>query len=281
MNFVSFPKLGIELNLKETVNFFGLIDVYWYGIIIGIGMVTAIMLAMGEFKRNGYKTDDLLDFVLFALPLGIVGARLYYVIFAWEKFKDADFFKQLYNIVAIWNGGLAIYGGIIVGAVIAVIWAKIKKVPFLWFADIGATGLFIAQSIGRWGNFVNAEAFGGKTDLPWGMIVDGAHIENGPFGPCHPTFLYESLWNLTGFIVAYFIIRRFAKTDGYRFAYYLMWYGVGRYLIEGLREDSLMVNLWIFGEERVSKLVASLCVLMGIAVVFYIKMAKKKSFREK
>lgn len=268
MNTVSFPNFGLTFQFNETVNIFGL-RIYWYAIIIAIGMLTAITIAYFEFRKKGISTDDLADFVLFAIPLGIVGARLYYVIFNFEPYRENPM-----EIFQIWHGGLAIYGGIIVGCIVAIVFTRVKKIRFLWFADIATIGLFIAQSIGRWGNFVNAEAFGGLTDLPWGMVVEGPGVEPySPFGPCHPTFLYESLWNLTGFLISYFIIHKFVKKDGCSFAFYLIWYGLGRALIEGLREDSLWL---IDGVIRVSQLVAMCSIVIGIITVLYIIRREKK-----
>lgn len=265
INHVSFPNFGLNFTFCETVKIpFTNIHLYWYAIIIAAGMFTAIAIAFREFKKHSISTDDLSDFVLWAIPLGILGARCYYVIFEWDYYS-----KHLSKIAAIWEGGLAIYGGIIVGAIVAIVWCKLKKVPFLWFADVATCGLFIAQSMGRWGNFINAEAYGGATDLPWGMTVNGQ-------GPVHPTFLYESLWNFVGFIISYFVIRRLSETDGYSFAYYLVWYGVGRFFIEGLRADSL----YIFGNIRVSQVVAFVSIFIGMGVLFYIKSRKKSAKHE-
>ncbi len=258
INNVSFPKLGLEFRFEEAVNIFGF-DIYWYGIIIGLGMAIAVGIAFFEFKKKGLKSDDLIDFVLFAIPLGILGARMYYVVFEWDYYS-----KHLDELLALWEGGLAIYGGVIVGAIVAIIFTKIKKIPFLWFADIATCGLFIAQSMGRWGNFINAEAHGGLTDLPWGMITNGT-------GPWHPTFFYESMWNLFGFIISYFVIHKFCKTEGWSFAYYLIWYGVGRFWIEGMRTDSL----YLYGDIRVSQVVAMVSILLGIGVICYTIYQKK------
>lgn len=268
MNHISFPKLGLEFHLNETINVFGF-NIYWYALIIATGMLIAITIAFFEFKKHGLNSDDLADFVLFAIPLGILGARLYYVIFDWSYYA-----QNPGDILAIWKGGLAIYGGVITGSVVAIVFTKIKKISFLWFADVATVGLFIAQSLGRWGNFVNAEAFGGLTELPWGMIVDGPDVKPySPFGPCHPTFLYESLWNFLGFLISYFIIYRLLKTNGFSFAFYLIWYGAGRFFIEGLRTDSL----WLIQDViRVSQLVAVVSVVGGIITLFYIKNREKK-----
>lgn len=265
INNVSFPSLGLDFTFSETITIpFTKIEIFWYAIIIATGMTVAGLIGWREYKKAGKTGDDLCDFLLFALPLGILGARLYYVIFRWDLYKD-----NLSEIFAIWNGGLAIYGGIIAGAIVAIIYTRVKKYPFLWFADVASFGLFIAQSMGRWGNFINAEAYGGPTDLPWGMVVNGV-------GPVHPTFLYESLWNITGFLVSYFIIRRVKKTDGLCFAYYLIWYGIGRFFIEGLRSDSL----YLFGDVRVSQVVAFISVLLGIFALIYVKFIKKEQISE-
>ena len=268
MNHITFPYLGLEFHLNETINVFGL-RIYWYAIIIATGMLTAMAIAAHEFKKKGLKGDDLADFVLFAIPLGILGARLYYVIFEWSYYA-----QNPTEILAIWKGGLAIYGGIITGVVVAIVFTRVKKISFLWFADVATVGLFIAQSIGRWGNFVNAEAFGKETSLPWAMIVEGPNVKPySPFGPCHPTFLYESLWNLAGFLISYFIIYRLLKKDGCVFSFYLIWYGCGRFFIEGLRMDSL----WLIPNAvRVSQVVAIGCILCGIATLFYVKNRNKK-----
>lgn len=268
MNHITFPYLGLSFHLNETVNVFGF-EIHWYAIIIATGMIIAAAIAFFEFKKRGFSTDDLADFVLFAIPLGILGARLYYVIFEWEYYS-----VHTEDIIAIWKGGMAIYGGVIAGSIVAVVFTKIKKIPFLWFADVATIGLFIAQSIGRWGNFVNAEAFGSLTELPWGMIVDGEHVKNAPFGPCHPTFLYESLWNMAGFLISYLIIYRLLKTDGLSFAFYLLWYGTGRFFIEGLRTDSLYLIKDVI---RVSQVVAAVSVIVGIAALFYIINRKNKA----
>lgn len=259
VNSISFPNFGIDLELGETVKIFGF-DIYWYGIIIAFGMAVAVGTAFWEFHKKGLKSDDLVDFIIFAIPLGILGARLYYVIFSWDYYG-----RYPGEIYKIWNGGLAIYGGVIAGTIVAIVFTKIKKIDFLWFADVATCGLFIAQSIGRWGNFVNGEAYGGLTTLPWGMVVNG-------YGPCHPTFLYESLWNFAGFVLSYFVIHRFCKKDGFSLAFYLIWYGTGRFFIEGLRTDSL----YLYGSIRVSQVVAILCVVLGIGVILYIEKNKKR-----
>ncbi len=268
MNYISFPYLGLEFNINPVVKLpFGL-EIHWYGIIIGVGILVALILANSEFKKKGFKDDTLSDLALIAIPLSILGARLYYVIFEWDYFKD-----NLSEIIAIWNGGLAIYGAVITGIITGIVFSKVRKISFWWLGDVGTMCLLIAQSIGRWGNFVNCEAYGEKTNLPWGMMIHRSNWADGVVkGAYHPTFLYESLWNLTGFLISYFVIRKRKKTDGVIFAFYLTWYGIGRFFIEGLRTDSL----YLYGNIRVSQLVAFLSVFMGIGVFLFVKKAKKE-----
>ena len=254
---VSFPKLGLEFNINSSVNFFGL-EIRWYALFIVTGMILAVAFAIYEGKKHGITSDNILDIALVSIPTAIVGARLYYVIFKWEDYKNnpIDIFK-------IWEGGLAIYGGIIAGVATGLIYCHIKKIPKGKLADLGGFGFLIGQSIGRWGNFMNGEAHGGPTDLPWGML-----IENGEFNvPVHPTFLYESLWNVLGFVLLLFY-RKHKKFDGEIFLLYIIWYGIGRAFIEGLRTDSLMLAGTGL---RVSQLLAVMAVLGGVIILFYKK----------
>lgn len=266
MNHISFPGLGLEFNIDPIALRlpFG-ISVHWYGIIIGIGILVAVCLVYHEIKKSGYDTEIFLDIVLVTVPLSIVGARLYYVIFSWDDYKN-----NLGKIIEVWNGGLAIYGAVITGAICVAILTHVKKIPFLWFADLAVMGLIIAQAIGRWGNFVNAEAHGGETDLPWRMVI-------GTSEAVHPAFLYESVLNLTGFLIMYFIIYRMKKKDGWCLTFYMIWYGAGRFFIEKLRTDSLCIG---HSTIRVSRVVAALSVAGGIILAFYIKFKAKMSVRK-
>ncbi len=258
MNEISFPALGLTFDINPiALELPWGIKVHWYGVIIGIGMILAVLLVCNEFKKKGYDTDTFLDIVLVTVPLAIIGARVYYVIFSWDSYKD-----NLGEIIAVWNGGLAIYGAVIVGAVCVFIMTKRKKIPFLWFADLCVMGLIIAQSIGRWGNFVNAEAYGGETELLWGMSINGK-------AAVHPTFLYESLWNMMGFFIMYFAVYKRGKRDGRCLAFYMIWYGMGRFFIEGLRTDSLYIGMF-----RVSQIVAAASAAAGIALAAAIRRKK-------
>lgn len=240
MHTVAFPGLGIaEQTLNRVALEIGSWSIYWYGAIIGLGFVLAVLYCSKRAKCYGIREDDLLDMLYFAAPLAIVGARLYYIIFYLDLYKNEDGSLNFMQMVRIWDGGLAIYGAVIVSVITAFIFCKVKKVKFLALADDCVLGLLIGQCIGRWGNFVNIEAYGGETTLPWRMgiyeWVNGAwqYIE------VHPTFLYESMWNLLGFIIIALIARKGRRFDGQSFASYFLWYGVGRGLIEGLRTDSL------------------------------------------
>lgn len=253
MNTIAFPGLSLgPFKIYESFKIFGL-SIHLYGLIIAIGIVLAYLFCTKIAKEYDISAETLLDVILVGLPSAIICARLYYVIFSWEAYKD-----DLLSIFKIWEGGIAIYGSII-GAVIGVlIYCKVKKIkPFKIF-DVGAFGLLIGQAVGRWGNFVNAEAYGRETALPWRMELCDLNI-------CvHPTFLYESLWNIAGLLFLYFFYRKKQKFDGEIFFAYIVSYGLGRFWIEAMRTDSLML-----GPIKVSQLVALICVIAGLSVIIY------------
>nr|WP_317323291.1 prolipoprotein diacylglyceryl transferase [uncultured Flavonifractor sp.] len=239
MGTVAFPGLGLELTMDPIAfRVFGW-PVHWYGIIIAAGFLLAVVFCSWRAPKFGIRQDDIIDMLLFAVPLSIIGARLYYIIFYLDLYRREDGSLDFGAMVRIWDGGLAIYGGVIVAVITLLIFCKIRKIKFTAFADLGAFGMLIGQLVGRWGNFVNIEAYGGPTDLPWRMgiyqYVDGVmqYVE------VHPTFLYESLWNLVGLGLLILIAQKFRKFDGQIFLSYFAWYGVGRGFIEGLRTDSL------------------------------------------
>ncbi len=229
----------------------GPLAVHWYGIIIGTGVTIAFILGLREGTRRGFNPDLFYDLIIFGVPAGIIGAHLYYVSFEWKNYVSNPI-RALY----IWEGGLAIHGALIAAILVGILIARHYKVNFWDIADIAAPSVIIAQAIGRWGNFVNQEAYGYETSLPWAMYIDGAYR--------HPTFLYESLWNLLifGFLL-WFRRRKFIKTGEVFFAY-LALYSVGRFFIEGLRTDSLML-----GPIRVAQLisVALIIVSVGWAII--------------
>lgn len=235
---------------------FGL-EVRWYGILIALGVVIGTVLALREAKRRGLNEDTLLDFLLFAIPGAIVGARIYYVVFSWDFYKNNP--SEILNLR---GGGLAIHGAVIAGVIIAIIFSKIRKINFWVIADIVAPSLILGQAIGRWGNFANQEAHGGPTNLPWGILIDGVKV--------HPTFLYESIWNFFVFLFLMWYRKR-AKAEGEVFLLYIILYSLARGLIEGLRTDSLM-----WGQFRVAQLISAATIIVGI-MVFYIIRKKHRS----
>lgn len=268
-NTLSFPGLGIgEFNINEVAfNVFGR-NVAWYGIIITFGIIVAFSYALYRSSYEGISHDDILDYTIFTIIPGIIGARAYYVIM-----DGIENYPTFIDMIAIWNGGLAIYGGLIAGAVSVFIVSRVKKIKFTKVADLISPGVMIAQAIGRWGNFCNAEAYGTETTLPWRM-----GINHGIFGTeyVHPTFLYESLWNVLGFILINIFYKK-KKFDGEIFLSYITWYGFGRMFIEGLRTDSLML-----GQVRVSQLLAALCFTVGMTliIIFHVRAVKKNIYND-
>ncbi|MFZ5986076.1 MAG: prolipoprotein diacylglyceryl transferase [Bacillota bacterium] len=269
VNIVEFPKLGLEFTVnKIAFSIFGL-NVYWYGIIISIGFITAIFLGMRNSKKFGIDPDNVVDLVLFAAPAAIIGARLYYVIFNWGEFNG-----DIVKIIDIRRGGLAIYGGLIAAVLVTYIFAKVKNIELLKLLDFGIPYFILAQAIGRWGNFVNQEAFGGNTDLPWGMRSGATRsylqslrqsgLDVNPELPVHPAFLYESLWNIGVFLFLIWYRKRY-KIRGEVFFLYMILYGIGRAWIESLRTDSLYI-----GPFRVS-LLLSLVFVVVFSIVFIIR----------
>ena len=260
---ITFPNLGISVNPNPVAfSLFGK-DIYWYGIIIAVGFSLAVIYALRRANSFGLVEDDILDMLFAAVPLAIVCARLYYCIFYWDLYRDNPV-----SIFYIWKGGLAIYGGVI-GAVIGVaLYCHIKKKPIGPLLDVGGLGLLIGQLIGRWGNFVNREAHGAVTD---GFLKMGITDAAGNVTYYQPTFLYESVWNLIGFILLHFYSKR-RRFDGEVFLLYVAWYGLGRAWIEGLRTDSL----YLFGTGiRVSQLLAALSCVASVAAIVYVYRRKK------
>lgn len=256
---VIFPGLGLEFELNPIAfSVFGW-DVHWYGVIIACGFLLAVAYCYWRAPRFGVDQEKLIDMLFFAVPLCIIGARAYYVIFNPAVCFNADGSFSLYNTIAIWDGGLAIYGGVIAGFLTAYLFSRRRKISFWALADCCVQGLFIGQAIGRWGNFFNREAHGGVTTCFLRMGL----VENGALQYFHPTFLYESVWNLTGFVVLHFLSKK-RKFDGQMFLAYLAWYGAGRMVIEGLRTDSL----WL-GPVRVSQLLAAVTMLLSLGILLY------------
>lgn len=270
---ISFVHLGINIeHLRNSISVFGF-EIAYYGIIIGIGMLVGIWIAQADAKRRGQNPDDYLDFALYGIIFSIIGARLYYVAFEWDSYKDN--LLQIFNLRA---GGLAIYGGVIAGVLTLIIYTRKRKLSFFSMADSGVLGLIAGQIIGRWGNFFNCEAFGGYTDGLLAMrikrslvnesmisqeLTDHLIVENGiEYIQVHPTFLYESMWNL-GVLLFMLWYRKRKKFDGEMMCIYLLGYGMGRAWIEGLRTDQLLLP----GTEIAVSQVLSMILVLASAVV--------------
>jgi phosphatidylglycerol:prolipoprotein diacylglycerol transferase len=283
MNTVAFPGLGLEFQIERVAFTILGHPFYWYGIIIACGFILAVAYCWRRAPEFGIVRDDIMDMLLFAVPLSIIGARLYYIIFYLDLFRDAEGKLDFAQMVRIWDGGIAIYGAIIAALLTVLVFTKVKKSSFFAWTDMGVFGLLIGQIVGRWGNFINIEAYGGTTDLPWRMgiyeWVNGAY----QYAEVHPTFLYESLWNLIGFFVlVYFSKKGRRKFDGMLFAMYILWYGFGRGLIEGLRADSLyFFGLELFGVQiRTSQALGFTTALLAAVFLIYHLAVKKHTPEE-
>ncbi|SDJ12886.1 prolipoprotein diacylglyceryl transferase [Alteribacillus bidgolensis] len=251
----------------------GPFTVYWYGVIIGMGALLGFLLANKEAQRRGMPKDILADLLIFAIPISILCARLYYITFRWEYYSQYPS-----QILAVWEGGLAIHGGLIGAVITAVIFAKAKKISFWKLADITAPSILLGQAIGRWGNFMNQEAHGGPVTrefleglmLPE-FIVNQMYIDGIYY---HPTFLYESLWSLAGVLFLLYL-RKVNLRRGELFLSYLIWYSVGRFFIEGMRTDSLMI-----GESlRTAQVLSFLLIVVAIILLVYRRKAGLSNVR--
>ena len=252
---ISFPSFGIEVNPGRTFSL-GPLTIHYYGLVIAVGLMLAVVYACRRSRQFGLKEDDVLDGVLWITPFSIVCARIYYCAFSWQQYA-ADPVSVLY----IWEGGIAIYGGVL-GAVIGMaVFCRIKKIKLAAVLDLVLLSFFIGQSIGRWGNFFNREAFGAATDSFFRMGL--YNTRTGAWEYYHPTFLYESAWNALGFVLIHFLSQK-RKYDGQVALYYAAWYGLGRSFIEGLRMDSLY-----WGPFRVSQCLAAISCLAAVAVLVW------------
>lgn len=265
-NIISFPKIGLTMNISPIAFSIGQKGIYWYALIILAGFMAGLLLVASDSEKRGIKKDHIWDIALFGILFGIIGARIYYVLFALDEFKDnwLDVFK-------LWEGGLAIYGGIISAIITTVIYCKTKKINVLNALDVACVGLLLGQAIGRWGNFVNCEVYGRTTEAFLGMSINGT-------SPVHPLFLYESLWNLAGVIVI--LLLRDKKTkNGQIFCLYLLWYSTGRLFLEGMRDSDYILYLLedILG---ISQLVSALLIILSI-IAFIIITKSDKPFLKK
>ena len=278
---IRFPHLGLTLNPGKSFTVFG-IEIAYYGVIIALGMLAGALVAYREAKKTGQKVDDYIDFTLYTLIAAIIGARIYYVIFEWDYYSAHPL--EIFNLRA---GGLAIYGGVLASALTLFIFTKVKKLKFWLMADTAVQGLIIGQIIGRWGNFFNREAFGGYADSLFAMQLPVSEakgitqeliehlvtIDGVSYVQVHPTFLYEGTWNLLLFI-GICLYKRHKKFDGEIFAIYLMGYGVGRFIIEGLRTDQLVIKA--LGGIAASQVLSIILIVLAVAFVIYNRVQLKK-----
>lgn len=287
VTFTGFGSGGISFNVSSIFAQFTLFGheftIRWYGAIIAFGFLLAVLFGGRIAYKWKMNLDKMVDVLIYGTVAAIIGARLYYCIFEWESYKD-----DLLSIFAIWNGGLAIYGGIIAGLAAAFVVCKVRKMNFYNLLDIAAMSLLIGQGIGRWGNFANQEAFGSNTTMPWGMwsekigltlireqetlIAKG--MEVNPSLPVHPTFLYESIWCITGFFILYIITKKFRRFSGQTFLCYGVWYGTGRMIIEGFRTDSLYIGNSTI---RVSQPLSAAIVLVSLTLLIILTVKYKKN----
>lgn len=261
MNNIAFPKLGLSFNIDPVA--FSILSkpIYWYALIILSGFLLGLLFVCKTCEKLGVKKDNIWDIALFGLIFGIIGARIYYILFALDEFDSVWEFFQ------IWNGGIAIYGGIIGASVSAFIYCKIKKLNTANVFDVCAPGLFIGQAVGRFGNFVNAEVYGGTTSTVLGMSINGAD-------PVHPLFLYESLWNICGLILL-LILRGKKKADGQVFCFYIFWYSLGRLYLEGMRNPSYILYA-IPNVLGISQLMAAIMIIASVSGFVYLAVKKAK-----
>ena len=271
-------------SIMAQFNLFGHdITIRWYGAIIAFGFLLAVLFGGRMAYKWKINLDKMIDVLIYSTIFAIIGARLYYCIFEWDRYKDNPA-----DIIKIWEGGLAIYGGIIGGIAAAFVVCKVRKLNFYNLLDLAGMSLLIGQGIGRWGNYANQEAFGTNTDLPWGMwsaktalyinnnqtLFAEKGIEMDPNLPVHPTFLYESIWCILGFFVLYIIRKKFRRFSGQTFLCYGVWYGTGRMIIEGFRTDSLYVGNTSI---RVSQLLSAAIVLVCLVALITLTVKYKKN----
>lgn len=257
---VEFPGLGINVKVNEVaLTLTESYSIRWYGVIIALGYLLAVLYAWRSSKKMNISMDKLIDAIIAGTIGGIVFARLYYVVFYYDNTGHNRYFENPMDILKIHDGGIAIYGGVIGALLIGGLVAKLRGLRVPAVLDIASLGFLIGQGVGRWGNFINQECFGGPTDLPWGMVSD-----NTGGIAVHPCFLYESLLCLLGFVLLHIFTRKYRRYDGQTFILYLIWYGIVRFFIEGTRTDSLVL---FQGGPKVSQLVAAGCVLAGIIML--------------
>lgn len=260
-NIIGFPGLGLEFDINRVaLSVFGR-PIYWYALCILSGYILGMVFVCSTCKKRGVNPDNVIDICFWGLIFGLVGARIYYCIFDWESIGS------FLNIFKIWEGGLAIYGALIGAVITVLVYCRIKKLNTLNVLDVCSPGVFIGQIVGRWGNFFNAEVYGKSTDSFLRMTINGGE-------GVHPLFLYEGIWNAIGLAIL-LIFRRYKKADGQVFCFYILWYGLGRLFLEGMRQTEYILYL-IPGVLGISQAVAAIGIALGIAGIVYLGKRNKK-----
>ena len=279
---ISFPGLFGDWQFTASGKLFDIgSGVYWYGVLLAAGMLLGLYFCMHKAHKFGLTSDNVIDMILWAIPLCVLGSRIYYVVFYLDLYRNPDGTLNFLKMLRIWDGGIAIYGTVIAGFFTALVFCRIKKIKLWAMTDCCVMGLLIGQAIGRWGNFMNREAFGEQTDIFCRMRlwINPSAVDSIQYIDVHPTFLYESLWNVIGLLLIYFVVTKRRRFDGENTCFYFLWYGIGRFWIEGLRTDSLYLFDWmLFGERiRVSQALSLVMVLVSLTVLYYNLKVRKSS----
>lgn len=257
VNNIAFPGLGLSFDIDRVAFYIGSKPIYWYGILIAAGFAIALLHLMAVGRKRGIKSDNIYDIAIYGLIFGIIGARIYYIIFDFDSVRG-----NILNIFAVWKGGLAIYGGIIGGVISTFVYCRKKNIPFFEMSDLFVRGLFIGQAVGRWGNFFNTEVYGRKTDIFCRMSINGAD-------GVHPLFLYESLWNIIGFLLLIVFDSKLRRHRGESTCFYAIWYGIGRIVIESMRDNRFI--LYLIGPIGISHVVSAVLIIAGIVFMYRLR----------
>ncbi len=261
VNNIAFPGLGLSFDVNRVAFYIHGKPIYWYGIIIAAGFFLALIYVLSVCGKKDVKKDNVYDIAIYALVCGIIGARIYYVIFDFDSVRGS-----FLNFFAVWNGGLAIYGGIIGGALSTYVYCRRKNISFAKTADLLAPGLLIGQAVGRWGNFFNSEVYGRTTDIFCRMSINGTD-------GVHPLFLYESIWNIIGLVLYIIFDKKFRKHDGEGICFYAIWYGVGRFFLESMREPAYI--LYLKEPVGISHVVSAAAVITAVVIMFVLRRKKE------
>ncbi len=265
VNIISFPAFGVTLSVSPVAFYIGSKGIYWYALIILSGFALGLLLASAGCEKRGIKKDHVWDIALYGILAGILGARIYYVLFSFDEFRG-----DIMGIFKIWEGGLAIYGGIIGAILSTVIYCRAKKINIFNAFDVCCVGLLLGQAIGRWGNFTNCEVYGKVTSSVFGMSINGGD-------PVTPLFLYESAWNFLGIAFLLFIRDRKTK-NGQIFSIYIFWYALGRLILEGMRDPDYILYL-IPGRLGISQAVSAVLIIVSLVLLRYVTKSDKEYFK--